>query len=718
MRVPRRNNELNDIVEVLDARFIEAGNDFARAWDLVRPDELAIIDHELERCITDRRYYLENYHCIRTESGHIKTLYPYWTHQEIVWDALVKSLAEKGCARLVVLKPRQAGLTTWTGGITFHSTIFVPHAFSLTMAQDQRVSLEIYNRLLDAYNMLPWWLRPEFASKQQGLHVIFQRLDEKRRVTDPGLGSTLIVSDAQKSTGIAIGRTIRFAHFSEVSRWPDAEVFTADIEPSMNAPDTIAIMESTAYGRNGLFYNMWQGSVEGETGWTPVFIPVYRVRKYFIPLTIGEKLTLTDDEKALRERVKKEENFSIPATFFKWRRTRLRQTIAKTGREDSHLESYPVSPGEAFINSGFCAFPKKCLNEQEQRYVMDPPLVGEITLAGTDQPTPDLHAPTALELKKPKHFSRLWVWEAPDANDAVEYQLAADVASGDGLDYSDACVIRVGVGGEPDTQVAEWHGLVNPSQFARIIVALAIWYHNCEIACEYQGPGITTGNDLLQVYDYPNLYRWRHSDKITQSATPYVHWMTTSKTRPQLFDRMNECLLDHTVVLRCRYLIEEMRDCGRFEGSTRMEGIDNNDDAAFSFMICLFTLRERRRLSGDWGQSHSIPSQLQPKSPQVFGVYNQFMQQVHQAPTEEKAREWVKLQEAKYKVSLTSWRIVPVMVMHANTAWSPIHDGTGAERELYQMGVSPRDITPDVINSYRQSTPSQLSPSSYMDGDD
>ena len=711
MRVPRRDASINDLIEVLDERLRDATNRddknaIQRAWDSLAPDELAAIYREIERCTLDRRYYLENYHCIRTESGIVKTLYPFWEHQEIVFDALAREYARQGSARLVVLKPRQAGLTTWCGGVIFHCTVFVPHAYSLTMAQDDRVSLEIFNRAMDAYNLLPWWMRPEYVSKQQGLHVIFQRADEERRITDPGLGSTLLVSNAQKSTGIVIGRTVRFAHMSEVSRWPESEVFTSDIEPSMNAPDTIAFMESTAFGRSGLFYNMWKGSVEGETDWTPVFIPVYRVRKYSLPVLKGDRFKLTPDESALRARVKEEENFTIPLGFFNWRRKRVRQTAVKTGREDSHYESYPVTPGEAFVNSGFCAFPKSCLNEQEAKWVRDPLLIGEIEYAGEHiHPKLSLHRPSSpVELRKPKFENRLWVWEEPDDNDSIEYQVSADVASGDGFDYSDAFIWRAGHSQEPDTQVAEWHGLINPSHFARVLAALGMWYHMAEIACEYQGPGITTGNDLLNTLDYPNLYRWKHLDKIANSTTMYVHWITSSKTRPALIDRMNEGLLDRSIILRSRHALEEMRDFGREEGDSRVEGINNNDDEVFAGMIGLYTLRERRRI--EQGNQSVTPSQAQrltPRSPTVVGLYDSLLRQIGQFDSEAAAKIFVASQEKMYNVPAggLGLQIRPILVMKANTPYSPIYDAQGAENELHRLGLNPKQMTPGIVQLYR-----------------
>lgn len=711
MRVRRKDESLNDIIEVLDERFIEANNDPAVAWASLQPDELSQIDRELERCVTDRRYYLENYHIIRDEHGQLQTLYPFWDHQEIIYAVLDREWQSNGCARLIILKPRQCGGTTWSSGIVFHETIFVPQAYTLTMAQDDTVSNEIFRRMMDAYSMLPWWMRPEFASKVSGTHVIFQRADEKRRTTDPGLGSTLIVSNAQKSTGVAIGRTIRCMHGSEVSRWPSADAWTADIKPSMNARDMLAILESTAYGRNGLFFNMWKSAEAGKSAWTPVFIPVYKVRKYFIPLKPEEKPTfkLSTDERTLRLAVREKENFTIPLGFFKWRRNEIKEAINATGSDETHYESYPVTSGEAFISSGLCAFPKKCLNEQERENVRDPAFIGEIRFVSLEErpnlllrrPDPAKLADRQALLEKPEWKDRLWVWDEPDENEAVQYYIAADVASGDGGDFSDAVVYRMGNGQEPDTQVAEWHGWINPSQFARVIAALGVWYHMAEIAVEYMSYGITTGNDLYRVLDYPNVYRWKHLDRVSNSTTNLVHWQTTSKTRPEAINRMNEALLDKTIIIRNRHTLEEMRDFGRFEDMVKVEGIDNADDMVMANMICITCLREQSRMNGDWGDPSSV-KQTAPKTPEVFGLYDQYMRQLGQFDSLKAAEEFVAGMEKKYKQKLPWLRIQKLLVMKANTPFSPIYDGVGAENQLYrEHGIRDKHITPDIVMAYR-----------------
>ena len=710
-RIPRRKIELNDAIEALNQVLVGADNDIHKAWASLSGDELKFIDGELTACL-DLRYFLENYYCIRTENGVVKTLYPFWDHQELLYEAIKVEWDENGQCLIIVLKPRQAGITVWTSASMFHRTIFTPNAYTLTVAQNNETSTHIFKMMFNAYNWLPWYLRPEVLFKQEGNYIEFQTADEMQRMTSPGLGSAIQVDNAQKMTGVAIGRTIRNLHASEVSRWPNADMFTADIEPSMNAQDEYGVIESTAFGREGLFYDHWRGSVDGDTGWRAVFIPVYRVRKYSLPIK-GEFIK-TSEEKIFTEHVKKQEHFDIPDSFWAWRRRRLRACMRTTGAPWTHYESYPITPDEAFQSSGICAFDRTSLMKQRMN-ACKPLWCGEITLTdpriglfNTDQirqvQDGDVLPPRKGALKEDKMFlrkDRLWVWEWPEAGST--YYLSADSALGvpDG-DYSVAEVFRLGKGREPDTQVAEWWGHCPPHEFARILAALGYWYKGpetpAEIAVEYQGPGITTGDKLREELDYPVLYRPKYKDRINNQFTPHVHWVTNIKTRDLIITEMNEALLSGSVLLRSAGLIDEMFDFGTLDkgsasSSVRYQGQGNHDDAVMSAQICLYCLRETNAQS----KMASADAQHRPGSSSgihLYGVFDNLMRQRGQYQDEKIAQEMV--------AGNKGWTVQPVLICKANTAFSAIHDQSGPEHDLrFKFGMRSEQILPDVVSAYR-----------------
>jgi len=286
---------------MLEQHYIRTESNAALAWQLCSPTEQNWINEERAKCL-DQRYYLENYHFITTEDGVLKSLYPFWDHQEMVYEAMEEEWAADGKCCLIILKPRQTGISTWVAGAMFHRTITMPHCFTMLMAQNKETATHIYQMSIKAYYNLPWWLRPEYQYQTKTGSIVFQRENETERLLDPGLGSELHVANATQMSGVAIGRTLRCLHMSEASRYPNDEVYEADVRPSTRgARDLFAVMESTAYGRQGLFYEQWQAAIDGDGDFKPLFIPVYKVTKYYLPIR-GKGFDLADDERNFNER--------------------------------------------------------------------------------------------------------------------------------------------------------------------------------------------------------------------------------------------------------------------------------------------------------------------------------------------------------------------------------------------------------------------------------
>jgi hypothetical protein len=707
MRVPRKDPNLNDSIEVLQEHYVRCQQNVAQSWATLDKDARAFVETEIERCL-ELRYYLENYHFITTEQGVQKSLYPFWDHQEIVYEAMQEEWAANGYCKIIILKPRQTGISVWTAAAMFHRTITTPHCFTMIIAQNDVTSAHIYKMSLNAYDNLPWWLRPEYMYRTKKGAIEFQRFDEKERMLDPGLGSVLQVSPATQTSGVAIGRTLRALHASEVSRWPNDEVFESDVKPSMNALDTFQVFESTGYGRQGLFYEQWCAAEEGENDMRPVFIAVYKVKKYYLP--IEGIFELAPDEAAFNERIKKEQHFEIPNEFWNFRRVRMR-AAKRSGTKAGFLESYPLTPTEAFQSSGLCAFDRDSLEWQSMNKVIKPLWAGEISLVSMEPPrinTDDIAEVKDDEIlprrKSGRGGKRLHVWEWPEKEST--YYLSADVALGNGGDYSSATVYRAGIGMEPDTIVATWLGWIPPKAFAKVLCAIGFFYNGCEIAIEYAKDGITTANEVRDM-DYPNLYRPQWKDKIINQATNYLHWFTNSKTRDEIIGCMNEALLDHTVVIRDADMLDEMIDFASMETGGRSEGQGNEDDQVMSGMIGLYCLRETTK---HLKTTVEVEHTRQTGELHVYGVYDNLMRQRGQYNTPGEAAERI---EGK-----AGWRVQPILVCQANTLYSPIFDQAGAEFDLHNRhGLHSTEITPDVVWAYR-SAMKNFNPQGAEFGDD
>jgi hypothetical protein len=461
----------------------------------------------------------------------------------------------------------------------------------------------------------------------------------------------------------------------------------------MNAMDTFQVFESTGFGRQGLFYEQWCAAVDGDNDMRPVFIAVYKVKKYYLP--IKGAFELADDERTFNERVKKEEHFKIPDEFWNFRRVRMR-AAKRSGTKAGFLESYPLTPVEAFQSSGLCAFDRDSLEWQQMNKVCKPVYAGEITLISMEPPrinTDDIMPVKDDEIlprrKSGRGGKRFHVWEMPI--EGCTYYVSADVALGNGGDFSVACVWRAGHGMEPDTLVATWWGWIPPKKFAHVVAAIGIMYFSAEVAIEYAKDGITTANEVRDM-DYPNLYRPQWHDKITQQATNYLHWYTNSKTRDEIIGCMNEALLDHSVVIRDADMLDEMIDFASMETGGRSEGQGNEDDGVMSGMIGLYCIRETtKHLKTTTATEHVRDT----GAIHIYGVYDSYSRQRGQHNTKAEAERMI---DGK-----AGWSVRPILVCQANTIFSPIFDAMGAERELHSLhGMRSTEITPDVVWAYKQ----------------
>ena len=185
--------------------------------------------------------------------------------------------------------------------------------------------------------------------------------------------------------------------------------------------------------------------------------------------------------------------------------------------------------------------------------------------------------------------SNLWVWEPADYS--KEYMIAADVARGDGKDFSACHVIDI----TTNTQVAEYKGQIPPKEFGYFLVGLATEYNNGILVVENANIGWAT-LDAIQDRGYRNLYHSPKSDALTAESylrvfegnSEMVPGFTMSlRTRPLCINKFREFVGDKSVIIRSKRLIEEMKvfiwKNGRPEAQSGY-----NDDLVMSFSIAMF----------------------------------------------------------------------------------------------------------------------------------
>ena len=166
-------------------------------------------------------------------------------------------------------------------------------------------------------------------------------------------------------------------------------------------------------------------------------------------------------------------------------------------------------------------------------------------------------------VKPPKYktaFDRnFWIWEEHQEN--FTYLISADVARGDGKDYSTFHVIKI----ETNEIVGEYQGKLTPDIFSGILYDAGKEYGDCMIVVENMAAGHTVLDKLVE-REYPNIYysyksTHEYVDQVTaeHSNSAVAGFTTSSKTRPLIIAKMEEFIRNKLLTIYSTRLLEEMK---------------------------------------------------------------------------------------------------------------------------------------------------------------
>ena len=194
----------------------------------------------------------------------------------------------------------------------------------------------------------------------------------------------------------------------------------------------------------------------------------------------------------------------------------------------------------------------------------------------------------------------LWKWEHTDYSKS--YMVVADVARGDGADYSTCHVFDI----VNATQVAEYKGKVDTKDFGNFLVSLSTEYNDALLVIENANIGWAT---IQQVIDrgYKNLFYMskdlKYIDVENQITNRYRNedrglvagFSTTSKTRPLIISKLTDYFREKSIIVRSTRLIDELFTFIYMNGRAEaMKGY--NDDLVMAFSIGLWVRDTALRL--------------------------------------------------------------------------------------------------------------------------
>ncbi|NJL72964.1 MAG: hypothetical protein HC888_16145, partial [Candidatus Competibacteraceae bacterium] len=167
------------------------------------------------------------------------------------------------------------------------------------------------------------------------------------------LGSQYIVATAG-SKGGGRSKTITLFHGSEVAFWQNAkDHFAASVQTVPDLPGTEIILESTANGPSGEFYERWQKAEACQSDYQAIFVPWYWSDEYARPVPPDFVLSTEPDDTGVSE-AEYVEMFGLTLEQAAWRRAK----IDELGGPVLFRQEYPATAAEAFQTSDDSTFIK------------------------------------------------------------------------------------------------------------------------------------------------------------------------------------------------------------------------------------------------------------------------------------------------------------------------------------------------------------------------
>ena len=464
-----------------------------------------------KRLLTDFSYYSKAALKIRTKRGDVAPLVLN-NDQKILDEAVTKQLESEGRVRVIILKARQQGLSTYVGGYLYFTVSQNRARKAMVITHHADSTRALFDMTKRYHENCPEILKPH------------TKYSSRRELSFDVLDSSYVVATAG---GEAVGRgeTLSCVHASELAFWPKStaeETWNGLVQAVPNTPDTAIFIESTANGVNGTFYNLWKGATEGTNGFVPVFIPWFADPEY--RETVTSKFERTPEEEELVDK------YDLDDEQLMFRRRKIAQNGIDLFRQE-----YPSYPDEAFLTTG--------------RPVFNPDQLIELL-----EETRDVEERLALEDGEWNHHSRGELTTYRKHDEGERYVIGADVAMGvRNGDWSVAQVLD-----SKKRQVATWRGQVHPDYYAEILQALGSYYNEALICVENNGHGILTCTRLGKDFAYPNFYTEIQHDKVTDRETVKLGFSTTAKTKPLVIDQLRAAMREGELELNHKTTIREM----------------------------------------------------------------------------------------------------------------------------------------------------------------
>lgn len=554
------------------------------------------------------------------ETGEKKPFIMRFAQRKLLWELEGMRRAGKPI-RLILLKARQWGGSTLVQLYMAWIQLFLRSGWnSIIVAQTDATSRRIkamYSLVLERF---PAFIFDEeqlkFSPKERS-NSDFVITNLSRKV----IRDNVVTVSSYEHIDSEAGANVALAHFSEVALWNETPMKTPEsvirvVDGGMlELPLTLQVLESTARGRAGYFYDEWQEAKAGRSSRQALFVPFYEIefdtKEFDSPAQkrhFAEQLIANKDQRSTEDRTAEPGSY----LYSLWLKGATLEHInlyvhkRKGYHDHAHIASeMPSDDVECFMYSGNLIFNPDLIEQQRKEFCVLPIWIGDITMPDVSSdssvaklPTPRLHETPTGDFR---------IWKHP-VNQNIKDRYLVTVDVGGRSDRADWSVITVfdrwatRIGGRLEV-VARWRAHLRYDLMAWKAVAIAEYYNHAHLvfesntfdkkkadAKEYVEQGDHIRGILNTIEDsYDNLYMRPATDEedIRNGILQKVGFQTNKKTKQDIVDVFLVAFEDgHFLDPDERFYTEAGIYEQRTDGSYgNIQGKDNHDDIVMTNMI-------------------------------------------------------------------------------------------------------------------------------------
>lgn len=485
--------------------------------------------------------YIEEYLKIRDKNSKI---IPFIlnTPQMKLYNKIKELKQQHKPVRIIILKARQMGFSTLTEAILFKEVVTRHNVTAGIITHESKATNNLFAMSKLYYDNLPEPMKPKTVARN-AQELIFNTKE------NTGLNSKISCMTAGDGAGRS--GTYNFLHLSELAFWPGdkKEAYISLMQTVPNNENSMVIIESTANGYE-FYKELWDKAVSNESDFIPFFVGWNELQEYQMPYSGFE---LTDEEKRLQE------VYGVTLEQLEWRRWCIRNNCG--GDIEVFHQEYPISPEEAFLNTGSCVFDTQIIHNRIQE-LKRPLRTGYFTydyddtlpaFGSRNQITGQLYIKNKISnikwVEDKKGYIK--IYEVPNSPEIVNYAIGGDTA-GNGTDYFTAHVIN----SKTFKQCAVFKKQLDPDLYVKQIYCLGMYYNKALV-------GIENNFDKYPIRElnrlgYPNQYVRENEEKISHKTMREYGFRTDAKTRPSIISNLIQFVRDNSEQINDLDTLKEM----------------------------------------------------------------------------------------------------------------------------------------------------------------